>query len=318
MYTNEELIVKWKNQLKYNSLASTTIAKYESAIRQLAAYHNNKPFTEISRDEIKEFIVAKNRSSSTKQGLMIKLNLFYSFLLKEGIISTMPIEDEDKKFKMEKSLPKFLTDKSVKILRQYFKEDNLRNWLMFETMLGTGVRVSELVAMKLSDFFRLDTGELVVRIVGKGEKERLVPVKEDLYEMILDYCNRESIPSTTPIFLNRFGEKMTTTSVERVFIKASELTHIHVTPHRLRHTYATHLRNEGVSLDIIQMLLGHESISTTQIYSKILPKTAVRQALANIPSIDDSVTTNIEEYRVGKPGDRLDMNLALVRKAANR
>ena len=90
MYTNEELIVKWKNQLKYNSLASTTIAKYESAIRQLAAYHNNKPFTEISRDEIKEFIVAGNRSSSTKQGLMIKLNLFYSFYSKKVLFLLCP------------------------------------------------------------------------------------------------------------------------------------------------------------------------------------------------------------------------------------
>lgn len=179
--------------------------------------------------------------------------------------------------KQEKPLPMFLTVDDAFLLLDAIKIDSaldVRDRAVLEVFYSTGVRVSELVGMNWADVdFQLG----IVRVVGKGAKERIVPIGEVALQALQSYSDEMrkkwllACRGETPIFLNNRGERITTRSVARVVEKHLKLAGIQVKmgPHGLRHSFATHLLNGGADLRVIQELLGHASLSTTQRYTHL-------------------------------------------------
>ena len=181
--------------------------------------------------------------------------------------------------KTQKNLPKFLYQSEIKILfEQIDRSKNLgyRNYIIFLTLYSTGIRVSELVELTTKDFNR---GEKVIKILGKGNKERLVPINDFCLEEIKSYIVEErgkillknKHSDCGALFLNKNGAKLTERGVRDIINREIKKTSIltNVSPHTLRHSYATHLLENGMDLRIVQELLGHSNLSTTQIYTHV-------------------------------------------------
>lgn len=173
----------------------------------------------------------------------------------------------------EKLLPRFLDIEEAKRL---LEAPDLSTWegkrdrAILEMLYSCGLRVSELVAL---DYEHIDFNNGLVRVYGKGSKERIVPVGKMALSAIQDYYqNRMS--DQLPLYLNRYGARLTDRSVRRMVLKYARLTRLvkHVSPHMLRHSFATHMLDRGADLRAIQELLGHENLATTQIYTHISSK----------------------------------------------
>jgi len=222
-------------------------------------------------------------SSSVRQGarprttarLLSSLRRFYGYLVREEIIKTDPTALIDSP-KLGRPLPKSLTEEQVEKLLEspdVTKPLGLRDRAMLETLYATGLRVSELVGLTLS---QVSLTQGVVRVIGKGDKERLVPLGEEAIEWISRYLT-EGRPylvrrrSTEALFATARGGPMTRqaywhnlkTHTRRAGIQSK------LSPHTLRHAFATHLLNHGADLRVVQMLLGHADLSTTQIYTHV-------------------------------------------------
>jgi integrase/recombinase XerC len=179
----------------------------------------------------------------------------------------------------KKSLPSFLTVSQMESLLQAPSKEKLagmRDAAILELFYSTGMRLSELSALSLSD---IDFAGQLIRVMGKGKKERIIPVgSEALVALTLYLKERKSISEhstgqteSQTVFLNRFGRKLSVRSIGRIVKKYARKVseHRRASPHMLRHTFATHLLDEGASLLTIKELLGHESLSTTQIYTHV-------------------------------------------------
>lgn len=215
---------------------------------------------------------AKPRSAAR---LLSSLKRLYQYLLREGRISTDPTLQIDTP-RLPRSLPKTLTERDVESLLAAPEVENpigLRDRTMLETLYASGLRVSELVGVTLAQVSQ-DMG--VVRIVGKGAKERLVPLGEEALAWIRRYV-AEARPQilggmrADALFVTARGGPMTRQAfwnlIRRYALRAGLAGQI--SPHTLRHAFATHLLNHGADLRVVQMLLGHADISTTQIYTHV-------------------------------------------------
>lgn len=195
------------------------------------------------------------------------LRSFYNFLLLDGRISRNPLDDvEIPKFKPP--IPKALTQEEMAALLkpEGAQKTSLRDRVILELLYATGLRVSELVGLKKRDI-NLSGGFLVAS--GKRSKERMVPLGTFARDIIKRYL-QESKPEGMYLFTNKQGRPLTRQAVWKVIRKCSlRLEHGHVSPHTLRHTFATHLLEGGADLRSVQILLGHEDISTTQIYTHV-------------------------------------------------
>ncbi|MCS7249760.1 MAG: site-specific tyrosine recombinase XerD [candidate division WOR-3 bacterium] len=240
-----------------------------------------KDFTDISEEDIKGFIhylIIKKRSSSTVARKISSLKSFFYFLNKEGIISKNPLEEIELP-KVKRRLPTVLTISEVEKLlnaTEYKKDkESIRTKAMFELLYATGIRISELLNLKVND---LNLEEGFIRVMGKRNKERIVPIGEPAILAIKEYLNivrptllNKKEISTPYLFLNQRGKKLTRMGFWKILKKYVKLAGIEkkVTPHTFRHTFATHLLEGGANLRIVQELLGHSNISTTQIYTKL-------------------------------------------------
>lgn len=248
--------------IKYNNYLETNNIKYES----------------ITRDEIRLYLkyldTQKYKNSSISRNLSA-IRSFYKYLVNEKILSSNPflLISNPKK---ENKLPKFLNEIEIEDIINIYEGKSpidLRNKLILELLYSTGVRVSELVNIKLSDINMHDNS---IRIFGKGKKERIVLFGQYCKEDINDYMKKSrdyylNSKESDYLILNKYGTKLTTRSIENIINDATKklaLKH-NVTPHMIRHTFATHLLNHGADLKTVQELLGHESLSTTQIYTHL-------------------------------------------------
>ncbi|GIX04025.1 MAG: tyrosine recombinase XerC [Planctomycetaceae bacterium] len=179
--------------------------------------------------------------------------------------------------RLGRSLPRFLTPEQIVQLLEAPSEhdpEGLRDRAILETLYSAGLRVAELVALNLSDW---DREASVLRVLGKGKKERIAPLGRYATQALLRYLTVRHPDPTAPLheqqalFLNRFGRRLTTRSIGRMLQKYLQLSGLdqHVTPHTLRHTFATHLLDGGADLRSVQELLGHKSLTTTQIYTHV-------------------------------------------------
>lgn len=228
----------------------------------------------IKSSHIKEFLKARSsEETSTIAHNLTVIKNFHSYLLKDNIVRGNEAEFIERP-KLKKALPKTLSVTDVdKLLDIELKTPfDYRNKAMLELMYGCGLRVSELVALEIND---IDMTNCLIRIVGKGNKEREIPIGEYSIYYLMEYLKvREKLlkkKSCTKLFLNNHGNGMTRQGFFKnlkVILKEKGLNEA-VSPHTLRHSFATHLINRGADLRSIQEMLGHADISTTKIYTRI-------------------------------------------------
>jgi integrase/recombinase XerC len=219
----------------------------------------------------------KQYSKSTIARKLATLRSFYKFLIKRNKVSASPVI-AIRTPKQEKKLPRFLEYEEIKRLLETPPLDHwlgVRDRAMMETLYSTGMRVSELVALNMDDIDFL--GE-VVHIRGKGKKERIGPISATTLQMIqryIEYRNKRAQSNSNfeskVLFVNKHGRRLSTRSVRRKMDKYLKMAGLDpaISPHTLRHSFATHMLNNGADLRSVQELLGHQSLSTTQIYTHL-------------------------------------------------
>ncbi len=200
---------------------------------------------------------------------------FYHFLVREDMMDNHPFMDI-KLPKVAKNLPKFVYPEEVESLFDsidYSSDIGLRNGFLLETLYATGMRISELTQLKLRD---VETLKRTILVHGKGQKDRLVPMSERLVKMYEEYVlgarkNLMKDKEHTTVFVNARGDALSIRGARYIVaqIMDESSTYLKVTPHTLRHTFASHLLSQGADLRSVQALLGHSSISSTQIYTEI-------------------------------------------------
>ena len=220
----------------------------------------------------------KGEKKSSIARRLSTLRTFFKYLHREGYIETNPAKAVATP-KQEKRIPSFLSvDDAFSLMELPNNADalTLRDKAALETFYSTGIRISELVGLNDAD---IDFNSGLVRVRGKGRKERIVPIGGKAITAIKNYLNKRqglfkevrSYETDSPVFVNKDGNRITTRSVARIVGKyVNMLSNVgHVSPHGLRHTFATHLLNAGADLRSIQELLGHKSLSTTQRYTHL-------------------------------------------------
>jgi integrase/recombinase XerC len=222
----------------------------------------------------------KQYSKSTIARKLATLRSFYKFLVKRGHLTSNPVTAV-RTPKQDKKLPKFLEYDQIKKLLETPPTDNwlgARDRAIMETLYGTGVRVSELVALNIEDVDFL--GE-VLHVRGKGKKERISPIGSSALQTIqhyMEFRNRRAQSNgnfdSKVLFVNKHGKRLSTRSVRRKMDKYLKIAGLDptISPHTLRHSFATHMLNNGADLRSVQELLGHQSLSTTQIYTHLTTK----------------------------------------------
>ncbi|ALA56652.1 tyrosine recombinase XerC [Nitrospira moscoviensis] len=261
-----------------------TVRNYRSDLRQLASFlHQGRPAGDslnpdhVTAQDLRRYLHWLDRQGEKASSLARKLaclRSFYRFLVRARVVQWNPAEDI-RSPKLPKALPRVLTKDDAGALMESPSGSSplsLRDRAVLETLYSTGARVSEAVGMNVAD---LDAAEGLAHLRGKGRKERVVPIGDVALQAIQDY-RRSLQPSarhrerSAPLFLNHRGGRLTTRSVARIVAKySSRLAGGAVSPHALRHSYATHLLDEGADLRSIQEMLGHASLSTTQKYTHL-------------------------------------------------
>lgn len=269
-----------------------TIRNYQSDLRQVALFlqkTGDAPRSiradQVTTEDIRSYLHWLDRKGEKASSLARKLaclRSFYRFLMREGALEDNPAE-HIRSPKLPKPLPRLLTKDDANALMEFPEGQSslsLRDRALLETLYSTGARVSEAVGINVGD---LDQAEGLVRLRGKGRKERVVPIGHVAIQAIREYrqsvkpsAARLSSPGSissqmsAPVFLNHRGGRLTTRSVARIVSRySSRLAGGAVSPHALRHSYATHLLDEGADLRSIQEMLGHASLSTTQKYTHL-------------------------------------------------
>jgi integrase/recombinase XerD len=220
-------------------------------------------------------LTQKGLSSKSRARHLITIRGFYKHLISEKLLSVNPVKDVDIP-KIGQALPKIMTIEEVESILNtgdLTKPKELRNVAMMEIMYGAGLRVSELIFLKLQDV-NLNAG--LLRVMGKGAKERIVPIGAKAKSVTQEWIDTarpqvlKNIPSQY-LFVARAGKPMTRQAFWKIIKKNAALAGIsrNVTPHTLRHSFATHLLEGGADLRSVQTMLGHSDISTTQIYTHI-------------------------------------------------
>lgn len=257
--------------------SKNTIMSYQNELFKFNDYFSNKKIKDISKTDIRNYIKYLNSQKIDERSIAHSISVlrsFYKFLSISNDKIENPIQTINLP-KIPKKLPNVLSVDDVdKILNiQVVDKYSSRDKAMLELMYSSGLRVSELINLKLND---ISLDEDVVRILGKGSKERIVPIGDCAKEALNNYINiyRKDLFKNNRsdyLFLSKNGTKLSRQYFFKLIKKQSSLNNINknISPHTLRHSFATHMLNYGADLRSIQELLGHSDISTTQIYTHI-------------------------------------------------
>jgi len=262
-------------------LAKNTLESYRRDLNKFIKFMQKRKINdpgEIDRESLSIFIgeLKKNGSATaTISRCIASIRSFFNFLLQEGIIESNPALELESP-RIEKKLPRILTTEEVdKLLCQPKPSDHngLRDRAMLELLYASGIRVSELVSLNITDF---DPIVGYLRCRGKGMKERIVPIGSIAINYVNDYLDKSRAKllkenGDPALFVNQHGCRMTRQGFWKILKKYVRKSSISgdVTPHTLRHSFATHLLENGADLRSVQEMLGHSDISTTQIYTQI-------------------------------------------------
>ncbi|PWI48275.1 site-specific tyrosine recombinase XerD [Candidatus Heimdallarchaeota archaeon B3_Heim] len=252
--------------------SSKTIREYSYDLQMFNNFNNERSIEMRTTTDLRRFFLhlkrEKKYSPRSLHRKICSLKSFYKFLKKEAFISANPAENIESP-KIPKSLPKIISVEDT--LQLLNTPDNVRDRTILFLLYGTGMRVSELSNLDLDC---IDLGNRMIRIIGgKGNKDRMIPLPDVLIPIIEEHLeNRRRNTSSSALILNRSGKRLTSRSIQRMVKKYREEANFHdkkLTPHTLRHAFATHLLANSVDIRVIQELLGHASLSTTQLYTHV-------------------------------------------------
>ena len=258
--------------LYQKGLSQHTVDSYKSDLTKLSNYLQNK---DLSKTNIDNFFIDMsefNYSSSTKKRMHSSIKNFLKYINENEDYESIDISDI--KLKSSKKLPEVLSITDIENMINFYNHETYldsRNRTVIDVLYSTGCRVSELCDINISD---IDLDEKYLKLKGKGSKQRIVPIGSMLYKNLLQYLNvRETFLQNRgePLFLSKSKNKLDRTAVFRIIKKTAKnislQTDVH--PHTLRHSADTHMLEGGCDLRTVQEFLGHSSVSTTQIYTKV-------------------------------------------------
>lgn len=255
--------------------SDNTIKSYDNDLTKFINYFDKKDVLKLNVQHIEKYVkTLEELAPSTVSHNISSIKSFYNYYLKIGKIDINP-SDAINQPKLGRHLPTYLTiDEMERLLMIHISTPfDARNKAILELMYATGLRISEVVNL---EFKNIDFEDCIVRVMGKGSKERIVPINSIALQHLDNYLKhfrhlliKEDVNNY--LFLNNHGKKMTRQGVFKMLKSEVEKKNIkkEVSPHTLRHTFATHLLENGADLRIIQELLGHSDISTTQIYTHL-------------------------------------------------
>jgi len=259
-------------------LSDNTLKSYGSDLHLFAVWLKDKSLLQVKEYDISDYLALKfrqGRSARSSARLVSSLRRFYGYLIREGRLDEDPCGAIDLP-KMGKPLPGTLSESDVECLIQAPAIDSplgFRDRTMLELLYATGLRVSELIGVRC-DYLNMRQG--VVRVTGKGNKDRLVPVGEEALEWLGSYQGKQRSlllgnRQSDSLFVTRRGGAMTRQAFWYAIKRYAKKAGIEkpLSPHTLRHAFATHLLNHGADLRVVQLLLGHSDLSSTQIYTHI-------------------------------------------------
>jgi len=270
-------IEELKYEKNYSELTTKGYLNDLDIFLEFLSQNNIKKYSDIEYNDIRLFInylYESKYNNKTISRNISSLRSFFKYLKNNNIIKNNPMLLITNP-KLDKKLPKYLNFNDIeKLLNAYDKNNyiSVRNSLILEMLYSTGIRVSEIVNIKLND---ISTINKTIKISGKGNKERIVYFGNKCLELINLYLrqsyNKLNINNLDYFILSKTGKKINDRQIRKILDDASEIAGIDmkISPHVLRHTFATHMLNEGADLRSVQELLGHENLSTTQIYTHL-------------------------------------------------
>ena len=285
------MIKDYRNYLRLERrMSPNTVASYCHDVEGFLEFAGCQP-REVTPEDISSYLGRKADEGLSKRSsarLLSSLRSFFSWCVEEGEIKDNPCDRVDSP-KLGKYLPEVLSVEEVTAIIESVdlgKSGGKRDRAILEVLYGCGLRVSELSSLKMSKVF-LDEG--FVNVIGKGNKQRLVPLGEMAADAIRAYLPERPIPAAAAfedvLFLNRFGKQLSRVSIFNMVKTQAMAAGVNkeISPHTFRHSFATHLIENGADLRIVQEMLGHESILTTEIYTHIDSSTWHRSILEHHP-----------------------------------
>ena len=261
-----------------SGLSDNTLVAYGSDLKIFSKWLKNKTVFEVEESDIASFMESRYKlgiGSRSAARFLSSLKRFYGYLYREGSLTSDPTELIEAPH-IGRTLPDSLSEKDVDLLLEAPEITDVlgfRDKAMLELLYATGLRVSELIGLK---FDQVSFRQGFVRVMGKGNKERLVPVGEQAMEWLELYMQGARLDILTErqsdyLFVTKRGSGMTRQAFWHIIKRYAKKASIskHLSPHTLRHAFATHLLNHGADLRVVQLLLGHSDLSTTQIYTHI-------------------------------------------------
>ena len=256
-------------------VAENTLVNYLYDLEKFQQFLGSEiDLLQIEENDIRNFIyfISDFLAPSTQARILSSLNHFYSYLILQNVIQHNPVTFIELP-RQTRKLPVVLSVEEIDLLQSlidFTKAEGIRNDAIIETMYSCGLRVSELIGLKLSDLY---FNEGFIKVLGKGSKQRFVPIASSAIKKINNYINEsrshlKKIKDEDILFLNRRGAQLTRAMIFTILKDLAKIAGLtkNVSPHTLRHSFATHLLENGADLRSIQLMLGHESITTTEVY----------------------------------------------------
>ena len=272
----------FKNYLKLErGLSDNSIKSYDFDLNLFKKFLDSNQINDTplncKAETIKNYLYKdlSDKKSRSQARSISALKSFFNYLIFEGHIKESPVSNIEPP-KLEKKLPEVLTEDEINQLIKSIDLNHVfgqRNKTIIEVLYGTGIRVSELVNLKLSNIY---FKENILKVTGKGDKERFVPLGKIASTEIKTYISlrdklKIDLKFSDILFLNKYGRRLTRSMIFKIISDASKSIKLEkkISPHTLRHSFATHLLKNGADLRTIQLILGHESITTTEIYTHL-------------------------------------------------
>ena len=280
----QSILEDFKNFLKLEkNLSENTANAYCSDLKKLIKFFKENNLDDYNvlkkNDLLNEFIrkESKKINSSSQSRLISSLRRFFKFMILEKYIDENPLENISHP-RLGSKLPITLNINEIDSMIEYYSfnkiNNKLRNKSIIELLYSCGLRVSEIIEINISDIFKTES---LLKVLGKGNKERFVPMSDQAKNFLNEYINYERNPVKIKrgyedvLFLNNRGKKLTRVMIYNIIEETRKKVGIKkkISPHTLRHSFATHLLENGADLRAIQQMLGHESITTTEIYTHL-------------------------------------------------
>lgn len=252
MTTIEQIKIKFFDELKLLNRSENTIFLYYDTVIPFVNYLGVKrDINNITKDMIKNYFITLNKLAPSS--IKLKYTILKNFMNKYGI------DCPDMKFSIPKRLPKYLTPDEIELVRKNITD--VTDKLIFDLLYTTGMRISELLSSRVKNIIGSN-----IKFIGKGDKERLIPLHQKVYPRLKEYIkNKTNLEEY--IFVDRTHRKMDRINVYNMVKRYGNMANKKLTPHILRHSFATRLLQNGADLIFIQQLLGHSSLNTTSIYA---------------------------------------------------